>query len=122
MKKFIRAVFHAAAGIGHCAVKGRNFRIQLVAGLVTIVAAILLRSTPVEWMLLLLCIAMVLSLEMINTAVEDLCNLYTRSHHPAIKHIKDMAAGAVLISAIVSFVTGLVIFLPKIITLIKTIL
>ena len=63
-----------------------------------------------EWLVLLLISALVLALETINSAIEKLCDLYTKETHPQIKRIKDIAAGAVLISAIFALVIAIVIF------------
>ena len=62
---------------------------------------------------------LVLGLELLNTAVEHLCDTITKDFHPAIKIIKDASAAAVLIVAAGSVVTGIMIFLPKIINLLK---
>lgn len=62
---------------------------------------------------------LVLVLEMMNTALEYVCNLVTENYHPAVKVIKDLAAGAVLISAVGSVVIAFIIFLPKIVALIN---
>lgn len=58
---------------------------------------------------------------MFNTAIEKLCDVVHKEMHPGIKKIKDIAAGAVLLSALFSLITGVSIFLPKIINLIKSI-
>ena len=70
-----------------------------------------------EWMVILLCITAVLTLEMINTAIEKLCDVVHPGYHPQIKVIKDIAAGAVLLAAVGSVIAGAIIFLPKIIAL-----
>jgi diacylglycerol kinase len=57
----------------------------------------------------------------LNTAIEKLCYVVHRDIHPGIKKVKDIAAGAVFISAIFSLITGLIIFLPKIIVYFKTV-
>ena len=62
---------------------------------------------------------LVLILELINTAIEHLCDIVTKEIHPAIKIIKDVSAAAVLLAAAGSVVTGLIIFTPKIIELLK---
>jgi diacylglycerol kinase len=66
------------------------------------------------------CIAFVISMEMLNTAIEKLCDVVHKELHPDIKRVKDIAAGAVLVSAIFSLMTGLIIFLPKIILYFKS--
>jgi len=60
---------------------------------------------------------LVLMLELVNTALEYLCDIVTTDFHPIVKIVKDIAAAAVLISAAGSVITGLIIFLPKIIAL-----
>ena len=64
----------------------------------------------------------VLALELINTAIENLCNIISKDFHPVIKIVKDTAAGAVLVSAIGSAIAGAVIFIPLIIHQIKILL
>jgi len=66
-----------------------------------------------EWCLILLCIGAVLAMETINTAIEKIANFIQPEYDEKIKDIKDLAAGAVLIVAIISLVIGLIIFLPK---------
>ena len=66
---------------------------------------------------MMICIAIVLCLEMVNSAIEQLCNMVTKEFHPSIGKIKDISAGAVLLASILSFVIGCFIFLPKIISL-----
>ena len=70
-----------------------------------------------EWLVVVLCITVVLTLEMINTAIEKLCDVVQPDYHPQIKIIKDIAAGAVLIAALGSIIIGAIIFVPKIIAL-----
>ncbi len=65
------------------------------------------------------CTALVLGLEIINTAIEKLSDVFTTSVHPLIKQVKDIAAGAVLLVSIISLVTGCIIFIPRIILIFK---
>jgi diacylglycerol kinase len=73
----------------------------------------------VEWLFVVGCCVLVLSLELLNTAIENLCDIVTEEYHPIIKIVKDSAAAAVLITATGSVVTGLIIFSPKLIHLLK---
>ena len=95
----------------------RNGKIQLALALLAIAFGVSLQITPHEWICVLLCIAAVLSLEMLNSALEKLCDLVCADYNPAIKIIKDVSAGAVLFTAIISVVIATIIFLPKIIAL-----
>ena len=65
------------------------------------------------------CLVLVISLELVNTAIEAVVDLCTQEYHPLAKIAKDTAAGAVLISAIASVVIGLIIFVPKILSLVS---
>jgi len=68
-----------------------------------------------EWLSLVIMIGFVFILEIINTAIETLVDLYTEEYHHLAKVAKDTAAGAVMVAAIMSVCVGLIIFLPKII-------
>lgn len=112
MHYFIRSVRYAGNGIYHFFRRERNGQIQGVAAVVVILAGFVFGISRTEWLVLLLCIAAVISLEMLNSAIERICNMYTTEFHPAIKIIKDVAAAAVLWTALVAFVIGMVIFIP----------
>lgn len=81
--------------------------------MVVVVAGFALRITAQEWLWVLLCIGMVIGLEMVNTALEALANHLHPEQHPAIKVVKDVAAGAVLWASCISVVVGVIIFGPR---------
>jgi len=114
---FFQSIQHAFNGIKYFFLTERNAQIQLMATLVIIALAIVLGATAIEWMLLLLCIAMVLCFEMFNTSLECLCDVVHKENHPIVKLVKDIAAGAVLTVTIISCIIGILIFLPKILNL-----
>ncbi len=97
----------------------RNGKIQAAVAVCILLAATYLRISSSEWIIVLLCIAGVIGLEMINTALEHLCNHVHKDYHPSIKIIKDIAAAAVLFVAVISVIAGLIIFVPKILPLLK---
>ena len=119
--RFIKSVGCAWHGIKYCFISEKNFRIEVILALITIISAIALKMRANEWFAILFCSALVLSLEIINTAIEKLSNVVTTSIHPGIKLVKDMAAGAVFLVSIFSLIIGAIIFLPKIEFLIKNI-
>lgn len=80
-----------------------------------IAAGVYFSISTTEWIFVFVCCTMMLAMEMLNTALERMCDLITEDIHPLIKCIKDVSAGAVLICAAGSAVTGLLIFIPKII-------
>lgn len=110
MKRFV----YAFKGIFVALKTQRNFRIHLLVFLVVIIAGFLFKLNPVEWGLVLLAAGLVLSLELVNTAVESLVDLVSPGYNKKAGRIKDIAAGAVLIAAIISIFIGLIVFLPKI--------
>ncbi|MGJ7033308.1 diacylglycerol kinase [Niabella hirudinis] len=74
--------------------------------------------TVYEWLIIIICIVGVMGLELVNTAIEKVCDQVHAEKHPGIKYIKDVSAAAVLVVAAGAFVTGLVIFLPRLLKLI----
>ena len=90
----------------------RNFRIHCVFALLVIGAGIFFGISKAEWMIVLLLSGIVMAVEGLNTCVEYLCNLVSPNYHPLVKKIKDIAAGVVLLVAIVSVIIGCFIFLP----------
>ena len=92
----------------------RNVKIHLVITILVIVLGLLNDLSKQEWMLIAFCIGLVISLELINTAIERVVDLVTSEYHPLAKEAKDIAAGAVFIAAILSIVIGGIIFIPKI--------
>lgn len=67
----------------------------------------------IEWIFILLCIGGVITLELINSSIENVVDLVTEETHPLAKKAKDMAAAAVFFFALVSVVIGCIIFIPK---------
>jgi diacylglycerol kinase len=107
----------AFSGICYFFKTERNGKIQAAVAACILLAGLYLKLSSTEWVLVLLCIAGVIGLEMINAALEHLCNHVHKDYHPSIKIIKDIAAGAVLFFSIISIITGLIIFIPKILPL-----
>lgn len=112
--KLCKAFAYAFRGVYTFFSNDPNGRLELYFAAIAIATGFMLRISNTEWMAVLLCIAMVISLEMINASIEKLCDMVEPDFHPGIKFIKDIAAGAVLVSAVVSLIIGIIIFLPKI--------
>jgi diacylglycerol kinase len=117
--KLIQSFGYAWQGIRHCIKTQLNFRIHLVVLTLVTIAGVVFTINTTEWLFIIVCSMLVLSLELINTAIELLCDAVTKEIHPAIKIIKDAAAAAVLLAATGSVVTGLIIFIPKILNALK---
>ncbi len=89
-----------------------NFLVHTSMAFLVTSLAFLLSISQMEWIILILCMALVFASEAINSAIELLCDLYTLDEHPIIKKIKDISAAAVLIMAIAAAIVGSLIFYP----------
>jgi diacylglycerol kinase (ATP) len=102
---------YAIQGIVQVFRKEPNAKIHGLATVFVIVAGIVRDITPTRWAVLALAIGIMWVAEMLNTCIEELANFACDNKlHPAIKSIKDMAAGAVLVAAMVSVVIGVIVF------------
>lgn len=117
--KLLRSFTYALAGIQSCFVSELNFRIHLFAAVLVSVCGLFFKISAAEWIAIGFCIALVTTMEMMNTAIEKLCDVVHKELHRVIKTAKDIAAGAVLLSAVFSLITAAIIFLPKIIMYFK---
>ena len=97
--------------------KEPNSRIHLIAGVFVILAGIIFNINAIEWCIVLICIGIVISTELLNTSIEQISNFVSPEYNMKIKSIKDLGAAAVLITAITSLIIFLIIFIPKIIDL-----
>jgi len=109
---FWRSFGQAYRGILYSWKTQRHFRFHIVAGVIVLLAAWLLRLTRWEWAILLLTIGSVIAAEVMNTAVEIVVDLVQPNFHPLAGMAKDVAAGAVLVTAIQAVLVGIVIFGP----------
>ena len=92
----------------------RSILTQFVLGALAVAAGLILRITSGEWIAVVLCIGMVITTEYLNTAIEFICNYLTTKKDAKIKEIKDLAAGAVLVSSLTALVTAIIILLRHI--------
>ena len=109
---------HAFDGFIYAVRTQPNFRFDLLATISVIILGIYFSISPVEWLILVFTINMVLIAEMLNTAIEAMVDLITLERRADAKIAKDVSAGMVLISATLSIIVALIIFLPKISTVI----
>ncbi|MEL4105683.1 diacylglycerol kinase family protein [Oscillospiraceae bacterium WX1] len=107
MKKSFRCAF---SGVIFCLKSERNCRVHLAAAIYVLLSSAICRLSAGEWALVLLCIGLVTGAELLNTAVEKLCDALHPEYSAAIGRVKDMAAGAVLMAALLSAAIGGIIF------------
>ena len=116
MMKFFLGFKYALSGWKILFTSERNAKVHLLVALITIGLSFYLPLNYLEWSLIILCIAIVLAAEGMNTAIEALANRITTNEDYHIKLAKDLAAGAVLFVSFGAAIVGLLILLPKLIS------
>lgn len=112
----IEAFACAFKGIFDTAVE-RNFKIELVFGVLAVILGFVFSISSFEWLTVIVCIALVLGGEAFNSAIEAVVDLASPDFHELAGKAKDCAAGAVLLFSIGSLAVGCVIFIPKLLAL-----
>ena len=112
--KIIKSFKYAIQGIQTGIKEEKNMKVHILIMLLVIIAGIILKINKIEWLICIILFGFVISLELINTAIENIVDFITLEKNEKAKIIKDTSAGAVLISAITSAIIGLIIFIPKI--------
>ena len=110
MKRFIKSLSYAFAGIKVAVGEQRNVQIHLTIFLLVIAAGLFIDINHSEWLAVILASSIVISIEMINTAIEKAVDLASPEIHPLAKKAKDIAAGAVLVAVCFAVIIGLLVF------------
>lgn len=110
MKKFKYAFF----GLKY-ALKQKAVLTQVVLAVFAIIGGLIIKLDIYEWFAFIICIVGVISLEIVNSVVESLCDMYSKEYDERIKHIKDMASGAVLVFSIGALVICLLCVIRRIV-------
>ncbi len=118
MKKLLQSIKYTIVGLKTAIKSERSMKFHLFFTVLVFIAGGLFRISIVEWVLVTICVGMVISLEIVNTAIERLVDVVSTERRPELGQIKDIAGGAVLVGAIIAVIVGALIFLPKIIGLI----
>lgn len=118
-KKQLKSFKYAWKGIMTCAGHEQNITFHLIAALVVIVAGFFFNITRAEWLAVVICIGMVITAELFNSAIERLVDMVSPQWQRIAGEVKDIAAGAVLVTAIASAIVGLIVFIPYLIALFK---
>ncbi len=109
MKKFIESSENALKGLEHVWTEEINFRIHCIISVIVIFVGIILNFDTFRWVAIILCIVIVLSLEIVNSAIEYTWDHLEPNHHPVVGTIKDVMASAVLVASIGAAVVGILI-------------
>lgn len=117
MDKLLQSFRYAFTGIWYAIRTQRNMRIHITMALLVVILGAIVSLTLLEWCIICFVICSVISLELVNTAIEAAIDRIGTEKHPLAKIAKDTAAAAVLFMAIGAAVIGIIIFAPKLITL-----
>ena len=117
IKKRVQSFGYAFNGLRILLREEHNARIHLVGGIIAVFAGFYFGLSTNEWIAIVLVIGLVISLEIINSSIENIADFISPDQHEMIKKIKDLSASAVLIGAITALIIGMIIFIPKILTL-----
>ena len=111
----ISSLEFALTGIFTAIKEERTMRNHAVSAVVVVLAGLIFQVSAIEWLFLFLSIFLVISFEIMNSAIENVVDLASDYHFSMrAKNAKDMAAGAVLVVSGFAVITGLIIFVPKI--------
>ncbi|MBA3683158.1 MAG: diacylglycerol kinase family protein [Bacteroidetes bacterium] len=119
LKKRKNAFKAAFSGLYQAFKSEAHLKIHLLIAILVIVAGLYFAISKSEWFAVSLCIVLVISLELINSAMEKMCDLYTKEYDQRIKYIKDVAAGTVLVASIFAAMVGLFVFVPYVLILLE---
>lgn len=118
-RRHLNSFKYALRGIYHATANEANFRIQLAVVVVTVAAGFFYKIQLMEWLALVVVSGMLLSAELINTAIEEFIDHLIHEHHEGARVIKDLSAGYVLTTALCALAVFLLVFLPKIVASIR---
>lgn len=118
-KKLIKSFTYAWEGIKFAFKNDQNLRVHLIIAVIVIILSLIFDVSHFEMGILGIMILLVISAEMVNTAIEQMVDLITKEHREEAKIAKDVSAGMVLLTAIGSIIVGLLIFIPHILKFLK---
>ncbi len=109
MPRFTKSFSYAFNGL-RLAFKDNHMKVHVIIALIVVAAGLFFGITKTEWLICFILFGLVMSFEIINTAIEHFVDLVEPKFNPKAGAIKDLAAGAVLVSSIAAFISGILIF------------
>lgn len=116
-RTFKGSVKNCLDGISYVTKNEKNFKREIALGIIALILSYILKIGKIEFIIVLTMICLVLTAEIINTAIERAVDLVTKEYHELARIAKDVSAGSVLVTSIFALIIGIIIFIPKIITL-----
>ncbi len=117
LKRFITSFKHSLDGLKYAYKYEQSMIIHLIVVILVVVFGVWLKISLMEWLLCFILIGLVLATELVNTSLEAVVDLTCPKIHPLAKIAKDTASAAVFVFSLIAFISGLIIFLPKILEL-----
>ncbi|HZK25257.1 MAG TPA: diacylglycerol kinase family protein [Oscillospiraceae bacterium] len=111
-KSFKESIYCALCGLADAWRSERNMRFHTAAAVAAVAVGGWFRLTPMEWLFLFSAVFLVMTMEMLNTSLERVVDLFTREYHPLARLAKNAAAGAALLAAIYAIIVGFLVFGP----------
>ncbi|MBI4435460.1 diacylglycerol kinase family protein [Candidatus Uhrbacteria bacterium] len=119
IRHIFKSIAHAIRGVRVVFGSEQNFRIQVYAAVLVVASGVLFSVRIYEWILLVLLIGSVLTLELVNSVFERIVDSFKPRIHPIVKDVKDIMAAAVLIVSVIAAVVGIIIFYPHVADLVR---
>lgn len=116
-KSILQIIKNALSGLGFYAKDGKSIIIYIACFLIEVISGFIFNIDGKEWILIICILGFILSVELINTAIESICNLITREYNLLIKMAKDCACAATFVIFVVAVILNIIIFYPKIVIL-----
>ena len=116
-RTFKGSVKNCLDGISYVTKNEKNFKREIALGIIALILSYILKIDKIEFIIVLTMICLVFTTEIINTAIERAVDLVTKEYHELARIAKDVSAGSVLVTSIFALIIGIIIFIPKIITL-----
>ena len=117
-RKFTSSVRDCINGFKFININEDNFKREILLGIIALLISYILKISKLEFIIIIIMIGLVLTCEVINTAIERLVDLVSPSYNKLAGEVKDIMAFSVFLMCIISLIVGVVIFVPKIIVLI----
>lgn len=114
LKSMLQIIKNAISGLGFYAKDGKSIIIYIACLIIEVVSGFVFNIDGKEWILIICILGVILSIELINTAIESVCDLITREYNPLVKMAKDCACAATFVVSMVAVFLNIIIFYPKI--------
>jgi len=114
-KRFLKSFKYSLQGLKYAYMNEQSMFIHTIVTILAIIMGLVFKISSLEWIITISLLSLTASLELLNTAIEALCDMITKEYHPLAKIAKDTGSAAVFLTSMVGLVAALIIYVPKII-------